>query len=406
MPNNTIQNIKDTYKHLTQALKNGELVMQDGMPNSISMKEVLTTADLNIVMPKAMEVIMLQAAEPEYLASKFVRKITLKEGKSLDIINFGAMRASEIQEGAQYPEQQLDVAMYGGSSSTEIKVKKHGLKIPISEEMIEDSQWDVVGLHLEAAGKAMAREREEVIFNEFSKHGHIIFDTDKGGTWSSGVGSVYTPNTTGLAPTGRGYDGTLNGTLSAQDFLDMCTTIMAAGFIPTDIIVHPLTYSLFASNSMLGNGNGSLGAFGGVTAGQATLQAPKDSSYALPVGGIKVHMSPYVPFSHADKKFDMYIIDRNNAGVLLVKDEMAIDQFSDPARDILNLKVRARYNAGVVSGGMGIAVAKNITFLKTWPAPERSFLGMTRPADMTNAKMDAIEDRALITPEDPQGPSA
>jgi hypothetical protein len=264
--------------------------------------------------------------------------------------------------------------------------------------MINDSQWDVIGMHLQAAGRALARKKEENVFLEFSRHGHVVFDADLGGTWSGGtVGNgTYSPNETGLAPTGRGFDGNLNATLTVQDFIDMCTSIMAAGFTPTDVIMHPLCYSIFVANENLmslfaGPATYGAPAFGGGVQGQAAIpQIPANRSYQLPVAGLQLHFSPYVPFDEVDKKFDLYILDRNNCGVMLVKEAMSVEQFDDPARDIQALKVKERYGVGTLNGGLGIAVAKNIRFAKTWPMPGREFAAMPMPSDMTNTTMDAV----------------
>ena len=68
MPRN-IEEIKAEYRNLVQSIDGAY-----GAPASkVNLREALTTNDLNIYMPKAMEVIMLDAAEPEYLASKFVK---------------------------------------------------------------------------------------------------------------------------------------------------------------------------------------------------------------------------------------------------------------------------------------------------------------------------------------------
>lgn len=391
-----ISKIQEQYNDIVESLKN------NGAPGKrLPIAEVLTTADLNMAIPKAIEVIMLEAAEPEYLASKFVKQISITDGRSIEFVNFGALRAGEVSEGGEYPNQSLDAAKFGGKATVEVKVKKYGIQVDISDEVISDSQWDILGMHITAAGKAMARKQEEVIFNEFSQHGHVVFDADTGGSWAGTVGaSKYTPNATGLAPTGRGFDGEYNATLSAQDFIDMCLSIMAAGFTPTDVIMHPLCYSLFRSNEMLYNALLSAGAFGGGATGSVDMSVPAPGAYSLPVSGLQVSFSPYVPFSHADRKFDIYIIDRNNAGVLVTKDPISLDQFNDPKRDILSMKVKSRYGVGTINGGLGIAVAKNIRFAKTWPMPGREFAAMAMPSDMTNANMDKVEDRSLITPVD------
>lgn len=254
-------------------------------------------------------------------------------------------------------------------------------------------------MHLEAAGRAMARKKEENIFNEFSKHGHVVFDSDIGGEWGnytgeewtpSDSGTIYKPASNGAAPSGRGFDGSYNATLSAQDFIDMCTSIMAAGFTPTDVIMHPLCYSLFAANDMLMGLMGQA-AFGGTGEAHAIdMNVPENRNYKMPVKGLALSFSPYVPFDEVNKKFDFYIIDRNNVGVILEKEAMSTDQFEDPSRDIQALKVKERYGIGILNGGYGIAVAKNIRFAKTWPTPERTFADISMPSDMNNETMDRI----------------
>lgn len=111
----------------------------------------------------------------------------------------------------------------------------------------------------------------------------------------------------------------------------------------------------------------------------------------LPVAGLRLDFSPWVPFDEVNKKFDVFILDRNNIGVLLVKEDLSNEEFADPYRDIRAMKVRERYGVGILHGGLAIAVAKNIKYVKTWPMPGREFELMTRPADMTNATMDKVQ---------------
>jgi hypothetical protein len=222
---------------------------------------------------------------------------------------------------------------------------------------------------LKAAGRAMARKKEEVIFFEFNSHGHVVYDVNE-----------FAPGTEGY-PTGRGFDGNYNGTLSAEDLIDMSVSIMAAGFTPTDIIMHPLCWSLFAKNAALEGS--SVAAFG-----QGTVSGidPRNfnTSNAL---GLNVIFSPFIGFNQVEKTFDFYIVDRNNIGVIVVKDDISTEQFDDPLRDIQTLKIKERYGVGILNGGQGLAVARNIKFAKTYPAPERSFeRTMPLPTDYTSAE--------------------
>lgn len=330
----------------------------------VTVTEALTTADANILIPKVISQVVVEAAEPMYLASQFFQRVQLNEGRSMEFMHFGAVRAEEIGEGQEYPNQLLNIAGQGMLQSVDVKVKKYGLKVQITDEMIADSQWDVIGLHLRAAGRAMARKKEEVIFEEFNKHGHIVFDADR-----------YQPGEDGY-PTGRGFSGEYNGTLTAEDMIDMAVSIMSAGFTPTDIIMHPLCWALFAKNAMLSQND--IAAFG---QGQY-FRDPREFNANNSLG-LNIIFSPFIPFDQARKKFDFYVIDRNNIGVLLVKDDISTEQFEDPLRDIQTLKIRERYGVGILYGGLGIAVARNISYAKTWPAPERVFDKMALPSDYT-----------------------
>lgn len=350
---------------------NGKMNIEEAKKN-VTVKEALTTADANILMPKVIQQVVTEAAEGQYLASQFFKRINLTEGRSMEFIHFGAIRAFEIGEGQEYPEQSLNLTK-DGIGSVDVKVRKYGLKVSITDEMISDSQWDVIGLHLQAAGRAMARLKEENMFREFSRHGHVVFD-----------GSLFLAGQEGY-PTGRGFDGNYNGTLTGEDMLDMSLSIMSAGFTPTDIIMHPLCWSLFAKNEFLENAGKA--AFGQGTNGQDPRQFSTTNSL-----GLTVQFSPFVPFDQANKKFDFYLIDRNNVGVLLVKDDISTEQFDDPTRDIQSLKLKERYGVGILNGGLGIAVAKNIAFKKTYSMPERAFADMALPTDYSGAGAKAHDE--------------
>lgn len=337
----------------------------------VSVSEALTTADANVLIPKVISQVVVEAAEPLYLASQFFQRVQLNEGKSMEFIHFGAIRAFEIGEGQEYPNQLLNLAQQGLDQTVDVKVKKYGLKVQITDEMVSDSQWDVIGLHLRAAGRAMARKKEEVIFDEFNKHGHIVFDASK---YSAGQDGY---------PSGRGFSGEFNGTLTAEDMIDMAVSIMSAGFTPTDIIMHPLCWALFAKNAMLESAGTGIAAFGQGTFSYDPRNFNNNNSL-----GLNVIFSPFIPFDQANKTFDFYIIDRNNIGVLLVKDEISTEQFDDPLRDIQTLKIRERYGVGILYGGLGIAVARNIKFAKTWPNPTREWDRVPLPSDYTGKNAD------------------
>ena len=61
-------------------------------------------------------------------------------GRTVQIGALGAMAAAMIPEGGEYPTQDLDV---DGGDIVGVTVAKHGLQLRVTDETIEESQWDV-----------------------------------------------------------------------------------------------------------------------------------------------------------------------------------------------------------------------------------------------------------------------
>jgi hypothetical protein len=86
--------------------------------------------------------------------------------------------------------------------------------------------------------------------------------------------------------------------------------------------------------------------------------------------GLNVIVSPFVSFtaktSSAAAKSDLFLIDRNEVGTLLVKEDMSTDQFDDPSRDIRAMKMKERYDIVMLGDGEGISVAKNVRLARNY----------------------------------------
>jgi len=162
---------------------------------------------------------------------------------------------------------------------------------------------------------------------------------------------------------------------------------MGNGFVPTDVIMHPLTWVIFARNSMIGNGL-TFGALGGMNvhpngavqgtpaafgmanngAGQKLIMRPDQVQNRLPVP-LTVNFSPFVHFDKINKRFDMYCIDRNEVGVIVQKEGLSTENWTDPERDIRALKAKERYGVGVLNNGRAITVCRNIAVAPSYPVP-------------------------------------
>lgn len=344
-----------------------------------TIKETIMSTDTVTLIPRVIEGQLREAAEPEYLATRFMNVITVEGGNGSTVYVVpivGEVSAKEVTEDGRYQEDTPEFTT-AENAQLEIRVKKIGLKIRITEEAISDSSWDILGINIRKMGQAMARYKEEWCFNSFSDHGTIIFDNNL-------RSQMPEAGTTGLSK-----DGSLNDTMTIEDFLDLVLAMMANDMNPTDVIMHPLTWVIFARNSMIGNGL-TYGAFGaqqihpwGATQGtpgfaglqadmgpQKLIMGPEQVQGRLPVP-IAVSFSPFVHFDKVNKKFDMYCLDRSSVGVIIQKEALTTDNWSDPERDTRMLKVKERYGVGILNNGRGITVARNIAAAATYPVPPK-----------------------------------
>ncbi len=349
-------------------------MMGDYSHGRASIREAITTTDAVNLIPKVIEGKLREAAEPEYLATRFMSTVNVEGSNSAVYVIpvIGEIHASEVSEGGRYDERTPDLNTIE-NAALEIRVKKIGVKVGITDEAIQDSSWDILGINIRKMGQAMARYKEEWIFNSFSDHGHIVFDNARRAREAA------------AGTTGLGKDGNPNDTLSVEDFLDMVLGVMSNGFIPTDVIMHPLTWVVFARNSMIGNGL-SWGALGGQGvspygtvqgkagfagmpndgSGQKLIMKPGDVQGRLPMP-LTMNFSPFIRFDKVNKKFDMYCLDRSNVGVIVNKESLSTEKWVEPERDIQFLKVKERYGVGILNNGRAITVARNIAVDVSYP---------------------------------------
>ena len=318
----------------------------------VNMSEALKSADVSILFPRVISDILMRPIEPIMIGQTLLAKtVQIDNTRSVEFPTLGAIRAFDMGETQEYREQLLDF----GEELTEVKVNKVGAMVSISDQLVEDSMWDVVALHIEALGYAMIRHKEEKIFNEFRQKAHVVFDN------SLSTPSAWT----------HGYDVTQhrNYTVTYDDILDTMGALVNNEYIPTDIIMHPLAWVVFAKDPILRNLM-----FTQSSIGQSvwTYKPDFDQQTNVP-WNISYQISPFVNFQFnsvltsgpatglsQENISDIYVVDRQNALVVLQRSAMEMDQFDDPRRDITSAKVRERYGVGALNGGRAAAMIKNV----------------------------------------------
>ena len=365
----------EAYRKFVANMQGKEL---EGAPSAMqNLREMITSTDTIQMVPHIIEGAMIEAAEPEYLAANLFNTIQVPQGAGVVVIVpiIGEIFVREVGEAQPYNEDTFDITM-AEKSSVNVAIKKVGARVSITDEAMTDYTWDIYNMSVSKLGRAFARFKEEKCFNEFTKHGHVVFDND--------------PNVVAqdarYRTTGRGKDGAYNGTLSVEDFLDMILASITNNHTPTDCIMHPLTWVIFARNAMIGagltwgafggqnvhpwGGSQGSGAIGGSTqnnmGNQQFVLSPEQVQYRLPVP-LNVSLSPFVRFDKQKKLFDMYVIDRNDVGVIAQKTGITMENWSDPERDIKFIKASERYGVAINGHGRGIMVARHLAVESTYP---------------------------------------
>lgn len=344
--------------------------------------DAISTTNAPLLFPKVVNQIIREAAEPVLVGTNLLTRIQYKYGQNITFPAVGAMTAADVAETQEYPEQQLSM---GGGMIT-ANIGKVGLAVKFSEEMIARSQFDIMGMHLRAAGRALARHKEEKIFKYIRGMGVTVFDNLN--PTSSLFGVTH----------GRNLRGQPNGSLVVDDIFDCWGQIVTQGYMPNTLLMHPLTWVMWVKDPVLrafalqngggvffaswtGNpaGKAPWGQGQNITPGQTPdgnsvphsstasnlLSYPQNINSAPVLPGyanipLAIIVSPFVRFDARRRLTDVYLFDRNELGILWVEEDPNTGEWTDPARDLIKVKVREKYAISIAAEGQQTAVMRNV----------------------------------------------
>jgi hypothetical protein len=348
----------------------------DAEAGSISLRDVLNNGDLSRLVPVAISEIVREAAEPHLVCNQLFQTINQKEGIYIQMPAVGAMDSvEEVAPGQEYGTEEITL---GGGTAIRVDIRKYGLKLALTEEMVEQSQWDVIGQWLKAAGKAFARKKNRISFNLFDGQALTLVDN------LNPARSVL-----GRRLSGQGISGgnlVSNNSFTAEDFFDIYAAMLQEGFAPDTILVHPLTWAIWMKDPVLRvfawqNGSGPLfNAYdlqgvkrdeffnglgmskGGARPGENVPPDFKGSPVLPPYLNVpfKILVSPQVYFDPVNKLTNMYFIDSQNAGAIIQGEPINHYQWTDPERDVQMIRLREKYAVAMLNEGRGVGVVKNV----------------------------------------------
>jgi len=368
-------------------------------------KDAFFTEDLTRFIGTTVTSLVQEAVEPELLVVPNLFKQISYEGpgRTVEIGGMGAMHAAEVPEGQEYPEADFS---FGDGHIIQLGIAKHGLKLRVTQEVIDDNLFDVFGMWLSMAGKALARHKEEYGIALLNDMGISVFDNGVAETATDASELGYTH--------GRNIDGSFNGSMTTNDIFDMWIYGYLRGFNYDTLLMNPLAWKVFMNdpkareilfaNGVLASNRGPAGS-GASTFGSSFGQlgyksdpygndynnlgngvaGPNPFTQSLnPLGAsfniapkylpspLKVIVSPHVGYGTAtataatgddgDSVYvtDIIMADSQNAGLLMSKEGVSMDEWKDPETDIRSMKIKERWGMALLAQGKGVAVAKNI----------------------------------------------
>lgn len=343
----------------------------------VSMKEALASSDASVLFPRVISDKLVRPREPMlFLQNEIAKTVNVDTVNYIEFPTLGALRAFDVAETGEYPEQTLAFTQH----MTSVRVGKVGLLVSMSEEIIKDSMWDVMALYVEAAGFAMRRFKEQKLVAALDKGRNVIDNnTTDSATWSNGKHSD--------------ASATPNFSMTFDDHIRLMASLMQHEYIPTHMLIHPMAWSIWATDPLMRTqflaGGGNIG-----TAFTVPEGPQFDQSSAFP-WNVQYRVTPFMPLtravtdgttlaqgclatntvamanaysSGAANLTDICMLDANNSLLIMQKDAPSTEEFNDPRRDVLSMKIKERYGVTALNGGRSIAWARNIRLKQNFEA--------------------------------------
>jgi hypothetical protein len=390
------------YTNVYEAFMNRGRLLDDKTGDIVKfeLKDLVTKEDLMRFVPQTVETVVREAIEPNlFIIDRLFQQIAIEQGSRIQIGALGAMEAGRVGQAGEYPERMLDL---DSGDMIALTTDKYGIKISLTEEVVQQNQFDVVNVWLRAAGKAMARCKERIGMKLINEMGYKVFD-------NASPTSAYAG-----ATTGRNIAGSSNGSMTVDDVFELYAYLLNRGFSPDTMLLHPLAWKIFATDTEMrevvlsastiaqvqggkmapnwGTGFGGYGLRTGGTGKEETAgnvpKGPNAWTQTLnPLGAmwnvrpsylpspIQVIVTPMVPFVYGSRGVErmdtgcatnVIMCDSSNCAVIGQSEQVRTDRWTDPERDILNIKLREAYGMACLEQGKAIAKAINISIAKNY----------------------------------------
>lgn len=222
--------------------------------------------------------------------------------------------ADIMAEGSKIP---IDTQTY---TKQDITIDKYGTRPLITNELIEDSLFDIVELELRKSGARMENKLNRVILNAILNGSNAI-------------------STSNLNPAGPH--------VAVSDLAQAVGKVKKQNFLPDNMVTHPTAeaYLYQDSNIAYASYAGTAGNFtGGFQGG------------TLKIMGLTPHTctatdkaSPTWDDTTAASDVTAIVFSKADLGVLCMRRDITVEEYDDPIHDLMGISITQRYGADVLN---------------------------------------------------------
>lgn len=310
----------DSEIKLTKPLS--EIELSDRTLNEINSS--IRRDSQKLLIPEVINEQILTVAEEERVGRTLCQHVALTTGDSMTWLKERGFEATQIAEGAEIPSRK------GTYEKFTLTVGKTGIRPHITNEMVEDSRWDVIRRNLDMATKAMARLEDLTIMNAMTS------GVPNGSAISSGAGGIGEVIGNHYIQMG---DTPTEGTLAWKSIALGHALLRMEHYRPDTLLIHP--YQMV--DIMTGEGD-----FIGANE-RAYLTLPDSVRSSMQngtignIGGMRVVVSANITAGTA------LMFDSSVYCIFLERRPLAIDEYNDILNDMRGIVMTQRYTASPVT---------------------------------------------------------
>lgn len=276
-----------------------------------------------LLIPEVIQENILTVAEEARVARGLCQQITI-DGDSYVWLKERGFEAVQAEEGAEPP------ARKGTYEKYTINIGKTFVSPTITNEMIEDSKWDVVRRNLDMAAKAMARLEDRICMNA------MINGVPNGSAVSAGVGGIGEKVSNHYVAMG---DVLGSGILSWRSISLGLAILRLEHYVPNTLLIHP--YQMV--DLMTGEGDFIGATERAYTVLPESVRSSMNTGTIGNIGGMNVVVSSEMTAGYA------LMFDSSEYMVFAERRPLTVEKYEDILRDMQKIVMTQRFGVGPVN---------------------------------------------------------